>query len=843
MEPIKRICPGCQTETFGPEKYCVKCGTQMEEPEQPTKCAQCGAEIGDLAFCTTCGAPTNNSVAGMPSNAYSPTGKSAKKKKPLVALIAGGGLVVAVALILIIILVIVPNNRYNKAVTLFNNGRYSAAYSELAKLSVSFKDVNELLPYYWAHVLFDDGDYKEAIEQFSSISYYKNSTLMRDESSYLLAHDLFKSGKYDEARNLFDALDRYKDSRDMVTESKYQLALSILNEEGERAKRIFIELDDYKDSEDMLIECDYSIAVSLMEAKDYDEAKSRFILLGDFKDSEDMVFECDYRMAVDLLDEKDYDEARYRFTLLGDFKDSEDMVLECDYRMAVDLLDEKEYSAAYYIFTVLENYKDSPDMTKECRYRYGKDLLEEGDISGARSRFAYLADYKDSEEFLKECDYQQGLLYIAEGDHSRALAILNSILDYKDTIIQLEPVYAPLYQRAMLLYDWGWRTNAKELFETLGNYNDSAAKVAEINELINNGYTPPQDIGFVFDLTAETTTDLDLRTNVVSIEESLYSLSLPDGYTHEYFTVLTDTSAFSIIYNGSRYTVYTREKQNFQRNFLDITYLFSTPKGRDVYRRFYEIGDGFYESFYVGTEIAFWFVLDMIVSPSSSINEEQYNIDTIFDIVENAKNTTPITSLTGTALFGKSSDGRNAAHLEIKDLSITSLNISRDVQFARYGRNNISFFMGRFRNNNNYRFDDVSVSAITVDFNDNEILFYLFPFDFSYYFGRGGSDVLDSGAGTKAEIDEYNGYTIHKYTAGRHSDFSDFIFCKVFNRDGSEYSDNWITIIIPTHLSPPEYLGSGLTISNGTETQRMELMQTLLDGMVQYGSRSQRGLS
>ena len=66
--------------------------------------------------------------------------------------------------------------------------------------------------------------------------------------SYENAKAHLDSGRYEEAIEAFSKLGNYKDSSNMVLETKYQQALSILTEDGNTSYNLFKELGDYKDS-------------------------------------------------------------------------------------------------------------------------------------------------------------------------------------------------------------------------------------------------------------------------------------------------------------------------------------------------------------------------------------------------------------------------------------------------------------------------------------------------------------------------------------------------------------------------------------------------------------------
>ncbi len=124
-------CPNCQSELTGGEKFCIKCGTAIDDPESmivkpalsvpPSFCIKCGAKMQPTArFCTKCGNPVDKShkpagassvvastakspsgpVQNIPSQAVSEKDIAKKKNKEFILLI----LLVICALIVCILL-------------------------------------------------------------------------------------------------------------------------------------------------------------------------------------------------------------------------------------------------------------------------------------------------------------------------------------------------------------------------------------------------------------------------------------------------------------------------------------------------------------------------------------------------------------------------------------------------------------------------------------------------------------------------------------------------------------------------------------------------------------------
>ena len=194
---------------------------------------------------------------------------AAKKRNKIMLIVTAACACVAVALL--ITQVIVPNNKYNNAVALMNNGNY-----------------------------------EEAITGFDALNGYKDSAEQITECTYLNAVVLMADEEYDEAIALFDALNGYKDSIDQITECSYLKAVALMNNGNyEEAIVAFDALNGYKDSTDQITECNYLKAVALMDNGNYEEAIAIFDALNGYKDSAEQIASC--KLACELINMRNAD--------------------------------------------------------------------------------------------------------------------------------------------------------------------------------------------------------------------------------------------------------------------------------------------------------------------------------------------------------------------------------------------------------------------------------------------------------------------------------------------------------------------------------------------------------
>lgn len=108
----------------------------------------------------------------------------------------------------------------------------------------------------------NEGRYEEAIEIYTDLGNYKDSTTQIKECKYLIANGYLEEGRYEEALELFNVLD-YKDSKDKVMECKYRIATNLFGRAMyAEAFNEFKKISGYKDSSDMMEACNQKYIIS-----------------------------------------------------------------------------------------------------------------------------------------------------------------------------------------------------------------------------------------------------------------------------------------------------------------------------------------------------------------------------------------------------------------------------------------------------------------------------------------------------------------------------------------------------------------------------------------------------
>jgi tetratricopeptide (TPR) repeat protein len=246
-----------------------------------------------------------------------------KKQKSLVkncSIAAAAAVLVIVLGVLLTTKVIIPIHNYNSAVSLMENGDYTAA-----------------------------------IKAFKAMDGYKDSEDMvveaENRSVYATALDYMESGEYSVAIIKFNSLGDYSDAQEKIVECQ--------NLENE---------------------ADYQAALGYMESGKYVKAIMQFESLGDYSDAQEKIVECQnlekgeyYRIALDYMDSGDYSKAIEKFEYLGDYSDAQEKLVECqnlkneaDYQKALDYMESAEYSKAIYELRKLGDYSDAAEKLNEC---------------------------------------------------------------------------------------------------------------------------------------------------------------------------------------------------------------------------------------------------------------------------------------------------------------------------------------------------------------------------------------------------------------------------------------------------------------------------------------------
>ena len=205
--------------------------------------------------------------------------KERKNKRLTVAFV----LVVLIACVVgwFVVTQVIPNNKYQKAWTLRENGQYddaAAVFAELGDYSDAAQQLSET-KYQQAVALRENGQYDDAIAAFAELGDYSDAAQQLSETKYQQAVALRESGQYDDAIAAFAELGDYSDAAQQLSETKYQQANN-LNAAAryDEAYAIYVTLTGYKDVDKLLAENDNMIAA----ARDAKFAVGNYVSFGTY---------------------------------------------------------------------------------------------------------------------------------------------------------------------------------------------------------------------------------------------------------------------------------------------------------------------------------------------------------------------------------------------------------------------------------------------------------------------------------------------------------------------------------------------------------------------------------
>lgn len=178
---------------------------------------------------------------------------------------------------------VIPNNKYQRAVTLRENGQYDEAIAVFAELG-DYGDTKTQIAETWyqkALLSRENGMYEYAYTIFSSLGDYSDAAQQLSETKYQQAIALRETGKYKSAIAAFTELGDYGDAEAQITETKYQQADDLTNSgEYDEAYAIYATIIDYKDVDNILTNNKNLAEVAAAVALDEKFAVGNYVTLG-----------------------------------------------------------------------------------------------------------------------------------------------------------------------------------------------------------------------------------------------------------------------------------------------------------------------------------------------------------------------------------------------------------------------------------------------------------------------------------------------------------------------------------------------------------------------------------
>lgn len=178
-------------------------------------------------------------------------------------------------------------------------------------------------------------------------------------------------------------------------------------------------------------------------------------------------------------------------TLFGISKNN--LNLYTKYNRAVSLYGSGKYDEAERIFSRIRNYKDSSDYYKLASdasyHQRAQESAENGDYIYAIRLFNNLKGYKNSEEFtvIKQKAYQEAVKLKEKGEFNKAYDIFDALGNYEDSKEKMNSIEVDkmeeTYISAIKSMQVGEYEKAISIFNKLGNYKNTTQKLKEVKFL------------------------------------------------------------------------------------------------------------------------------------------------------------------------------------------------------------------------------------------------------------------------------------------------------------------------------------------------------------------------
>ena len=281
-----------------------------------------------------------------------------------------------------------------------------------------------------AAALLESGKYDAAIEAFSELGRYSDSTERITEAEYGKALQLLENGKYDEAVAAFEALGDYADSAEQITEAKYRKALKTLDSGAYNEALSQLEpLGDYKETQENIELCYFNLGMKAVEEDDVTAAAEHYAHVNAAHAEEMQQAFCD--KGIEIYNAGDEAHAQEYFDLVTE----ESLLPQINaayYARGLALVEDADYDAALAIFEKLGDYEDCAEQIQRVHYLKAEALYDEADYAGALDEFEAAGDYEDAASRITETTYQLGVQQLENGEVLDSYYTLYAIRDDAD---------------------------------------------------------------------------------------------------------------------------------------------------------------------------------------------------------------------------------------------------------------------------------------------------------------------------------------------------------------------------------------------------------------------------
>lgn len=365
---------------------------------------------------------------------------------------------------------------YNEAAAQAGNGDYAAAialYNEIPE----YKDSKDLAVKAGADALYDSGNWAVAHEIYMTLDEQYRTHSSDYKNEYDAAVQKRADGKYDEAVESFTKLGNYNNSTAEIPATWYAKGVALYDAgDWEGARTAFVAAGDYLDSGDRILMAYYSEGEAKREAKDWEGARTAFEKAQNYSDAEEQITITYYVEGETRRAAQEWDGARLAFSQAGSYNDAEVQIKETTYQEAEALEASGDQEGAYKLFISLADYKDSFERAGKPYYLLGLKYREEQNWSDAISSFYKALGYSDAKDQIVATYYAEGIAEREEQKWVSARTAFKNAGKYSDASEQILATYYVEGEAKRAAQDWN---GAKAAFEKAGDYKDSKTQVSE----------------------------------------------------------------------------------------------------------------------------------------------------------------------------------------------------------------------------------------------------------------------------------------------------------------------------------------------------------------------------
>lgn len=318
------------------------------------------------------------------------------KRNTVIGIIVVSAIVVVIVLSLIFVNAILPAINYSNAMSFAEQGKYSEAAEEFAKLN-GYKDSDKMAAKMRSQSYIEQGKIDEAASLLYGASLYGLANeCLQTEFGRLVSEE-----KFDEAIAFADRHYELKDNQtalcmDMIdkflTSNNYDAAIELC--------------DKYLSDADAVGSGYYKIAGACAENKLWEKAANTYEKAGEYLDANTKANECYAKHAEECINFNRYDLAISFYEKAG----MTDMVDECYMEMGQNAYNQHDYREAIQYFGYAGDIgKEKKKKCQEELYQKGVTYANEGLYYGAIELFECIRPYKDSNDYIVCCNAMNSL--------------------------------------------------------------------------------------------------------------------------------------------------------------------------------------------------------------------------------------------------------------------------------------------------------------------------------------------------------------------------------------------------------------------------------------------------